>query len=689
MLLRVDMTALVLETVNAERYGNTLSLTNRTGGAAEVKGAAALARPDSLISPTSASAAQKQSVERKDPRAADVKRSDSEKRSKKKRSKKKRSKGAQLQVPSAAETMLSPLSLTSQEEQEALSIQLSGEVATPIDSLSLKEKLKSSNEPASSSGPLSPMVEEVKSKSFNESAAASGPLSPTVEEEKLKSCDEVASPSGPLSPMVKDEQSKSSDEATSPLGPLSPTVDRKAGEETPIHTGESQIPREPIPFSSMSPSPQKSDIVAVDRRRHEVLCGVMGFYPGFLQSYRTPRCALTVLCLVSFTRSFSMTGVMMVVSPTLERRFQLKAYESGMILSSNDVASCLTMLPVAFLATKRNKPRFIGYGVAMLGLGNLIVAMAHFLAPGYRLSASGTDLCPMTGFSSSCTKTGSIRNYRFILMAGQLISGLGATPINTVTIAYLDENLPRRQSSLYIGIFNSMTIVGPAVGFIVGGYTLTYYVDISTDVSSMGLTSKSPAWVGAWWLGSVVTAVLGLTLGVMTCSLPKYLPGYEAARAEKGDQTPVSVFSMIGTSDFGRRISDLPKAIRRLLTNVPFLFLCASFSFSQMFTTGLTAMMTKFFESQLGLPSARIAYMIGPIVLVGGGFGAIIGGALVSRWNLDYEGIMRLCMYNCCFSWFGVLIFTFSCPPGHLRQRRMDSSAKCEFAHVVTTHNQG
>ncbi|XP_049267505.1 solute carrier organic anion transporter family member 4C1-like isoform X2 [Rhipicephalus sanguineus] len=101
---------------------------------------------------------------------------------------------------------------------------------------------------------------------------------------------------------------------------------------------------------------------------------------------------------------------------------------------------------------------------------------------------------------------------------------------------------------------------------------------------------------------------MGLTLGVMACSFPKYLP--------------------------------------------------------EMFSTGLTAMLTKFFESQLGLPSARIAYMVGPIVLVGGGFGAIIGGALVSRWNLDYEGIMRLCMYNCCFSWFGVLIFTFSCPQG-------------------------
>ncbi|XP_037505616.2 solute carrier organic anion transporter family member 4A1-like [Rhipicephalus sanguineus] len=517
----------------------------RTAGAAEVEDgedAAALVSPGSLVSPTSASAARKQSAERKDTTAADVTNGDVAERSKKKRGKKKRSKGAEAEAPSPAQAMLSPSSPTSQEEQEGLSKSLSGNAAPLIDSLSSDERLKSPDQPATTSGPLSP------------------------------------------------------------------TELKEAGKEISPQGGQVPIPRQQIPSDITSPTPPKADSVPVERKRREVLCGMMGLYPGFLQSYRTPRCALTVLCLVSFTRSFSMTGVMMVVLPTLERRFQLKGYESGMILSSNDVASCLTMLPVAFLATQRNKPRFIGYGVATLGLGNLVVAMAHFLSPAYRLSEAGTDLCPMTVFSSSCTKTGSIRNYRFILMAGQLISGLGATPINTVTIAYLDENLPKRQSSLYIGIFNSMTIIGPALGFIVGGYTLTYYVDISTDVSSIGLTPKSPAWVGAWWLGSLVTAAMGLTLGVMACSFPKYLP--------------------------------------------------------EMFSTGLTAMLTKFFESQLGLPSARIAYMVGPIVLVGGGFGAIIGGALVSRWNLDYEGIMRLCMYNCCFSWFGVLIFTFSCPQG-------------------------
>ncbi|XP_054930402.2 solute carrier organic anion transporter family member 4A1-like [Dermacentor andersoni] len=220
-----------------------------------------------------------------------------------------------------------------------------------------------------------------------------------------------------------------------------------------MQPGEVVVPQDTMPSDTKdatAPKEESADAVAA-RERRETLCGVRGVYPDFLQKYRTPRCALTVLCLVSFTRSFSMTGVMMVVLPTLERRYQLKGYESGMILSSNDVASCLTMLPVAFLATQRNKPLFIGYGIATMGLGNLVVAMVHFLSPSYQLSSAGSDLCPMTDVGSSCTKSGSIRNFRYMLMIGQLISGLGATPINTVTIAYLDENLPKRKSSLYIG----------------------------------------------------------------------------------------------------------------------------------------------------------------------------------------------------------------------------------------------
>ncbi|XP_037505618.1 solute carrier organic anion transporter family member 4A1 [Rhipicephalus sanguineus] len=268
--------------------------------------------------------------------------------------------------------------------------------------------------------------------------------------------------------------------AKSPHTGEEPASLREAKRSVPVSGSEVSIPKNEV-HRTTAPATKEEDEL---KKKRDSLCGLLGVYPDFLQKYRTPRVALVVFCLVSFTRTFSMNGVMMVVRPTLERRYQLMSYESGMILSSNDVASCLTMLPVAFLATHRNKPRFIGYGVATLGLGNLIVAAVHFLSPAYELSQAETDLCPMADAVSSCTRSGSIRNFRFMMMFGQLLSGLGATPISAVTIAYIDENVQKRKSSLYIGILNSMAIVGPALGFIVAGYTLSYYVDITTDVSA-------------------------------------------------------------------------------------------------------------------------------------------------------------------------------------------------------------
>lgn len=397
-------------------------------------------------------------------------------------------------------------------------------------------------------------------------------------------------------------------------------------------------------------------------KKNDLLCGVFGFYPGFLQRCRSPLCALTVLGLASFTRSFSLTGLFMAVLPTLERRYHLKGYESGMVVSSNDVASCLAMLPVSFMATHRHKPRIVGYGVAAVGLGHLIVVMVHLMSPPYQLSDANADTCPMTDVESLCDSSGSIRSFRFMLMAGQLLSGLGSAPINTVAVAYIDENLPKRKSVLHIAIFNGVTILGPCIGFIVGGFTLSYYVDITTDVSSLGMSPNSPAWVGAWWLGILGVAASSFALGLIICTFPKHMPSYEAACAErKADQSALSMISMVPTGDFGRHLRDLPRATHRLLTNVPFMLLCLASSFSLMFNTGMTSILAKFFESQLGLPSSRIAYLLG-LSRLGGSFGAVIGGALVSRWNLDYAGIMRLCLYNSCISWVGVFAFLFSCP---------------------------
>ncbi|KAK8782767.1 hypothetical protein V5799_015892 [Amblyomma americanum] len=61
----------------------------------------------------------------------------------------------------------------------------------------------------------------------------------------------------------------------------------------------------------------------------EVNCGLLGVYPSFLQSYRTPRCYLFFLCILGLTQGFVVNGLVSVVTPTIEKRFQLLGIEVG------------------------------------------------------------------------------------------------------------------------------------------------------------------------------------------------------------------------------------------------------------------------------------------------------------------------------------------------------------------------
>jgi organic anion transporter 4A len=45
----------------------------------------------------------------------------------------------------------------------------------------------------------------------------------------------------------------------------------------------------------------------------------------------------------------------------------------------------------------------------------------------------------------------SLSNYRYVFFLGQLLHGAGAAPLSTLGVTYLDENLPLRSSSFYIG----------------------------------------------------------------------------------------------------------------------------------------------------------------------------------------------------------------------------------------------
>lgn len=65
-----------------------------------------------------------------------------------------------------------------------------------------------------------------------------------------------------------------------------------------------------------------------------------------------------------------------------------------------------------------------------------------------------------------------------ILCIANMLMGIGATPLNTLGAAYLDENVSPKNSPLYIGIWYGMLILGPSVGFSTASGFLGQYTNI-------------------------------------------------------------------------------------------------------------------------------------------------------------------------------------------------------------------
>lgn len=68
--------------------------------------------------------------------------------------------------------------------------------------------------------------------------------------------------------------------------------------------------------------------------------------------------------------------------PTIERRFNLRSINSGMVSGGYDIASLLCLIPVTYFGGRPNacKPIWIGAGIIVMGIGSLIFASPHFLS---------------------------------------------------------------------------------------------------------------------------------------------------------------------------------------------------------------------------------------------------------------------------------------------------------------------
>lgn len=93
-----------------------------------------------------------------------------------------------------------------------------------------------------------------------------------------------------------------------------------------------------------------------------------------------------------FLQGLVANGLVYMVLPTIERRFQLKSLETGTIVSMYHVASCISAPVVTLLAAKRSKPLFLSMAAIVIGIGTMVLTLPHFLAPQYRYETNKNSI---------------------------------------------------------------------------------------------------------------------------------------------------------------------------------------------------------------------------------------------------------------------------------------------------------
>lgn len=242
-------------------------------------------------------------------------------------------------------------------------------------------------------------------------------------------------------------------------------------------------------------------------------------------------------------------------------------------------------------------------------------ALPQFTFGQYVVGAVGAnntqfELCE-DRFESDCSAGNNFALVFFFL--GNILIGIGAAPLFTIGTSYLDDIVSPKYVSIYLGIFYSFTVIGPAIGYGLGGVFLSIYVDPWVQTK---LEPSDPGWVGAWWACFVFSGVLSWLVAVPFLMFPKVLPNSSIVKAEREKEMAQKYDgkdSGMEEVDFAMKVKSFPRHLIQVLKTPSWIFITVAICFSTVVLSGVVSFAPKYFESQFSLTASTASFIAGGI----------------------------------------------------------------------------
>ncbi|XP_062990420.1 solute carrier organic anion transporter family member 1C1-like isoform X1 [Elgaria multicarinata webbii] len=392
---------------------------------------------------------------------------------------------------------------------------------------------------------------------------------------------------------------------------------------------------------------------------------------------------LGALSFVYFAKALSGSYLKSTITQ-IERRFDIPSSLVGLIDGSFEIGNLLIIILVSYFGAKLHRPKIIGAGCLIMSVGTFLIAMPQFFMGHYRYEIFSSSTNSTVSISpclqdqnqipvsvlersqaklhAGCEKEAGISMWIYVLL-GNLLRGIGETPIQPLGIAYIDDYATEESAAFYIGCVQTVAIIGPIFGFLLGSLCANLYVDIGfVDMDSITITHKDAQWVGAWWLGYLIAGVISILAAIPFWFLPKHLPRPEA-RKDSSTSSEQSKFIMEDNRERGvnyqeqvrflEMAKDFLPSLKSLFANpVYFLYLCSSIiQFNSLI--GMVTYKPKYIEQQFGQSSSKTNFVIGLINIPAVALGIFSGGLIMKKFRLNVLGAARLSLVS---SFFGYLL---------------------------------
>ena len=182
------------------------------------------------------------------------------------------------------------------------------------------------------------------------------------------------------------------------------------------------------------------------------------FRPTWLQGFNKPRWVLCFLCVASFQQSLTANGLLATSISPIERRFGLTSVRTALITSVYEIAGIPCILFISYLGALGHRMRWVALGVFLQGVGSLVFVIPHFATGVYQISGkSESDLCFRNSslVPDTCSATDSdnadLSNYLYVFLLAQALNGIGAAPLYTIGLTYVDDCCSKGKAALYTG----------------------------------------------------------------------------------------------------------------------------------------------------------------------------------------------------------------------------------------------